>query len=71
MHCHYSSPSVLFSNAHWENGRAEQYAAMPLVNQSQNHTKKQLQALFEMQCWEARRNGRDKAVNGNQKLEVD
>lgn len=32
---------------------------------------KQLQALFQMKSWEAVSDGRDKAVNINQKLEAD
>lgn len=71
MQCHYSSPSLLCSTAHWENGSTEQNAAIQFANQSGNNRKKQLQALFQMQSWEAVRDGRDKAVNGNQKLEAD
>lgn len=71
MLCHYTSPSLLRSTAHWENGRAEQCAVIQLANQSRSQRKKQLQALFQMQPLETVRNGRGKAVSGNQKLEAD
>lgn len=71
MQCHYSSSSLLCSTAHWENGRAEKYAALQLVNQSKNYRKKRLQALLQMQFWQAVRHGRDKAVNDKQKLKAD
>lgn len=71
MPCHCSSRSLLCSTTHWENGSAKQCVAIHLANQSWNHTKNQLQALFQMQSLEAVRNGRDKKVNGNQNLEGD
>lgn len=71
MPCHCNSQSLLCSTTHWENGSAKQCAAIQLANQSWNHTKKQLQALFQMQSLKAVRSGRDKTVNDNQKLEAD